>query len=226
MVEGLASQRGETIVSHGAAAANAVGRIAQVPMRAVDLTSDPSFRLKLGAQTVEFRHAPRWQLIRAIAGDLAAAGHWAACLAGHSPGRRRAGVHRLRAVGSREWDMCPRRSCSSSERDPRLDAAGFADSAMADTALAKSVADHKSVFFAAKSPAGEPIDSHNQRPSARLQSLHRKPLKERERHHGYDTANYHTHLQGVAGRASSALFLFCIFQSAAHPRAFLFLEFP
>ena len=63
MVEGLANQRGETIVSHGAAAANALGLTTQVPMRAVYLTSGPSRRLKLGAQTVEFRHAPVWQLI-------------------------------------------------------------------------------------------------------------------------------------------------------------------
>ena len=63
MVEGLATQRGETIASHGAAAANALGLTTQVPMRAVYLTSGPSRRLKLGAQTVEFRHAPIWQLI-------------------------------------------------------------------------------------------------------------------------------------------------------------------
>jgi hypothetical protein len=63
MVEGLANQRGETIVSHGAAAANALGLTTQVPMRAVYLTSVPNRRLKLGAQTVEFRHAPLWQLI-------------------------------------------------------------------------------------------------------------------------------------------------------------------
>lgn len=42
----------------------------------------------------------------------------------------------------------------------RLDAAGFADSAMADTALAKAVADHKSIFFAEKSLDGELIDYH------------------------------------------------------------------
>ena len=63
MVEGLANQRGETIVSHGAAAANALGLTTQVPMRAIYLTSGPSRRLKLGVQTVEFRHAPVWQLI-------------------------------------------------------------------------------------------------------------------------------------------------------------------
>ena len=42
----------------------------------------------------------------------------------------------------------------------RLDAAGFADAAIADTALAKAVADHKSIFFAEKSPDGEPLDYH------------------------------------------------------------------
>lgn len=40
----------------------------------------------------------------------------------------------------------------------RLDAAGFADSAMADTALAKAVAEHKSIFFAEKGPDGKLID--------------------------------------------------------------------
>ena len=63
MVEGLANQSGETIVSHGAAAANALGLTTQVPMRAVYLTSGPSRRLTLGAQMLEFRHAPIWQLI-------------------------------------------------------------------------------------------------------------------------------------------------------------------
>lgn len=62
MVKGLATQRGETIVSHGAAAANALGLTTQPPMRAVYLTSGRSRRLKLDAQTVEFRHAPIWQL--------------------------------------------------------------------------------------------------------------------------------------------------------------------
>ncbi|OGB24603.1 MAG: hypothetical protein A3E23_10920 [Burkholderiales bacterium RIFCSPHIGHO2_12_FULL_65_48] len=63
LVEGMASQRGETIVSHGAAAANALGLTTQVPVRAVYLTSGASRRLKLGAQTVELRHAPVWQLL-------------------------------------------------------------------------------------------------------------------------------------------------------------------
>ena len=78
MVEGLAIHRGETIVSHGAAAANALGLTTQVPMRAVYLTSGRSRRLKLGAQTVEFRHAPIWQLILPglVAGDVVRALAW------------------------------------------------------------------------------------------------------------------------------------------------------
>jgi hypothetical protein len=78
LVEGLAHQRGETIVSHGAAAANTLGLTTQVPLRSVYLTSGPSRRLKLGAQTVEFRHAPVWQLIfpGRAAGDVVRALAW------------------------------------------------------------------------------------------------------------------------------------------------------
>ncbi len=78
MVEGLASQRRETIVSHGAAAANALGLTTQVPMRAVYLTSGRTRQLKLGAQMVEFRHAPIWQLIfpGRTAGDVVRALAW------------------------------------------------------------------------------------------------------------------------------------------------------
>lgn len=78
MVESLASQRGETIVSHGAAAANALGLTTQVPVRTVYLTSGRSRCLKLGAQTVEFRHAPIWQLIfpGRAAGDVVRALAW------------------------------------------------------------------------------------------------------------------------------------------------------
>jgi hypothetical protein len=42
----------------------------------------------------------------------------------------------------------------------RLDAAGFADAAIADKALARAVADHKTVFFAEKNTHGEVIDYH------------------------------------------------------------------
>jgi len=57
--------RGETIASHGAAAANHLGLTTQVPMRTVYLTSGPSRQLKLGAQSIELKHVPAWQLLNA-----------------------------------------------------------------------------------------------------------------------------------------------------------------
>ena len=42
----------------------------------------------------------------------------------------------------------------------RLDTAGFATTAIADQALARAVADHKSVFFAEKNMHGDAIDYH------------------------------------------------------------------
>ena len=65
VIKQLARIRGETVVSHGAAAANALGLTTQVPMKVVYLTSGPSRHLKLGAQLVELKHAPRWQLAKA-----------------------------------------------------------------------------------------------------------------------------------------------------------------
>lgn len=41
-----------------------------------------------------------------------------------------------------------------------LDAAGFADAAIADSGLARAVADHKSLFFAEKNLHGEVVDYH------------------------------------------------------------------
>ncbi|WP_445265711.1 DUF6088 family protein [Sphingobium sp. TA15] len=61
-VKALATQRGEIIVSNGAAAANALGLMTQVPVRSVYLTSGRSRKMHLGKQVVELRHAPRWQL--------------------------------------------------------------------------------------------------------------------------------------------------------------------
>jgi len=65
VVEAVAAQRGEIIASNGAAAANALGLTTQVPVRAVYLTSGPSRKFQVGEQTVELRHAPRWQLVLA-----------------------------------------------------------------------------------------------------------------------------------------------------------------
>ncbi len=64
-VEALAAQRGEVIVSSGAAAANSLGLTTQVPVRSVYLTSGRTRKMNLGKQIVELRHAPRWQLAMA-----------------------------------------------------------------------------------------------------------------------------------------------------------------
>jgi len=57
-----AAQRGEVIVSSGAAAANSLGLTTQVPVRSVYLTSGRTRKMSLGKQIIELRHAPRWQL--------------------------------------------------------------------------------------------------------------------------------------------------------------------
>ena len=61
-VEAVAHQRGEVIVSNGAAAANALGLTTQVPVRSIYLTSGRSRTMSVGSQKVEFKHVPRWQL--------------------------------------------------------------------------------------------------------------------------------------------------------------------
>lgn len=77
-VEALATQKGEIIVSNGAAAANALGLTTQVPIRPVYLTSGRSRKMHLGKQVVELRHAPRWQLALANrpAGEVVRALAW------------------------------------------------------------------------------------------------------------------------------------------------------
>jgi hypothetical protein len=62
-------------------------------MRAVYLTSGPSRRLKLGAQMVEFRHAPIWQLI--FPGR--AAGEVVRALAWLGPEKASEAIQKLRA---------------------------------------------------------------------------------------------------------------------------------
>jgi len=60
-----AKLRGETIATHGAAAANRLGLTTQVPMRTRYLTSGPSRKVTVGAQRVELEHVPLWQLTNA-----------------------------------------------------------------------------------------------------------------------------------------------------------------
>ena len=77
-VAAIAAQRGEIIVSNGAAAANALGLTTQVPIRSVYLTSGRSRKMRLGNRVVELRHAPRWQLALANrpAGEVVRALAW------------------------------------------------------------------------------------------------------------------------------------------------------
>ena len=63
VVENITSGQAETVVPHGAAEANALGLTTQVPTKIVYLTSGRSRRLKLGAQMIEMKHAPKWMLI-------------------------------------------------------------------------------------------------------------------------------------------------------------------
>jgi hypothetical protein len=63
VVERFAATRAETVVAHGAAAANSLGLTTQVPTKLVYLTSGKNRRLKLGAQVVEMKHAPQWMLL-------------------------------------------------------------------------------------------------------------------------------------------------------------------
>lgn len=65
VISEVAKVRGEIIAPSGAASANALGLTTQVPVRLIYLTSGASRKLKVGAQTVEMKHAPRWQLIKA-----------------------------------------------------------------------------------------------------------------------------------------------------------------
>ncbi len=77
----------------GAAAANALGLTTQMPVREVYLTSGRSRELKLGAQIVELRHAPAWQLVLpgSVAGDVVRALAWLGEERGRSAGELIAG---------------------------------------------------------------------------------------------------------------------------------------
>jgi hypothetical protein len=78
VVERFAATRAETVVAHGAAAANSLGLTTQVPTKLVYLTSGKSRRLKLGAQVVEMKHAPQWMLLpsQRAAGEAVRALAW------------------------------------------------------------------------------------------------------------------------------------------------------
>ncbi|MBF9052141.1 hypothetical protein GTA62_19110 [Roseobacter sp. HKCCD9010] len=62
VVENIAKATGERVSISGAAAANILGLSTQNPACQVFWTSGPSRQLKLGAQAVELKHVPSWQL--------------------------------------------------------------------------------------------------------------------------------------------------------------------
>lgn len=78
VVERIAATRAETVVAHGAAAANSLGLTTQVPTKLVYLTSGRSRSFKLGAQVVELKHAPQWMLLpsHGAAGEAVRALAW------------------------------------------------------------------------------------------------------------------------------------------------------
>jgi hypothetical protein len=78
VIERIAATRAETVVAHGAAAANSLGLTTQVPTKLVYLTSGKSRRLTLGAQIVELKHAPDWMLLpsQRAAGEAVRALAW------------------------------------------------------------------------------------------------------------------------------------------------------
>ena len=78
IIERVATTRAETIVPHGAAAANALGLTTQVPAKLVYLTSGPDRTFKLGAQLLEMKHAPYWMLLpsQPVAGEAVRALAW------------------------------------------------------------------------------------------------------------------------------------------------------
>lgn len=63
VIAALSALWGETIVPSGGAAANVLRLTTQVPIQPVYLTSGPTRALRLFAQVIRLRHAPRWQLV-------------------------------------------------------------------------------------------------------------------------------------------------------------------
>lgn len=62
VVQALAAHSGETVVPHGASAANVLGLTQQVPIQEVYLTSGKTRQIRLGQSQVQIKHVPRWML--------------------------------------------------------------------------------------------------------------------------------------------------------------------
>jgi hypothetical protein len=78
VIERFAATRAETVVPHGAAAANSLGLTTQVPTKLVFLTSGRNRTFRLGAQVVEMKHAPAWMMLPShrVAGEVVRALEW------------------------------------------------------------------------------------------------------------------------------------------------------
>ncbi|ERX94053.1 hypothetical protein Q077_06584 [Pseudomonas aeruginosa BL23] len=76
IVQALAEKNNETVTSTGARAANALGLTQQVPVREMFLTSGRPRTLKLGKTEIQVKHAPRWMLGGAAAGEAVRALAW------------------------------------------------------------------------------------------------------------------------------------------------------
>jgi hypothetical protein len=63
LLAALSAKTGETIVVHGAMAANQIGLSMQVPVREIHLTSGACRKIRLNKAVIELRHAPAWQLL-------------------------------------------------------------------------------------------------------------------------------------------------------------------
>lgn len=100
VVRAIAEQRGETVATHGAFAANSLGLTQQIPTRAVFLTSGKTRKLKLGGAEILLKHAPPWMLSL----GPGAAGSAVRALAWMGPSHASETLKRLRqTLSETEW---------------------------------------------------------------------------------------------------------------------------
>lgn len=62
VVRAMAHRQGETVVPHGAMAANALGLTQQVPFKEAYFTSGRSRKLRFGKYEIAVKHVPSWML--------------------------------------------------------------------------------------------------------------------------------------------------------------------
>lgn len=100
VVQALATQNGEVVAPHGAAAANTLGLTQQVPIREAYVTSGRTRKIQLGCSEVLVKHVPNWML----ALGTGPAGSAVRALAWMGPGMARQSLATLRrTLPSQEW---------------------------------------------------------------------------------------------------------------------------